>query len=211
VRGINAFGSGPPSAEFKIIVNPDGTGGLNPPTNLVVFMSGGRLTMTWTAPTFGGVPTGYFLEAGSATGLSNIARVPLTTRSFTFDPVPPGFFFLRVRSRNGTHVSMPAAEMMINVGGVPAPPSAPQSFSHSVSGSTVTFTWAAPLFGTATGYILEAGSESGLANIVAGAPVGNVLTVSFNGVPPGTYYVRIRAVNALGRSVVSTERTVFVS
>jgi hypothetical protein len=211
VRGINAFGSGPPSAEFKIIVNPDGTGGLNPPTNLVVFMSGGRLTMTWTAPVFGGVPAGYVLEAGSATGLANIARVPLNTRSFTFDPVPPGFFFLRVRSRNGSNVSMPSVEMMINVGGVPAPPSAPQSFSHSVAGSTVTFTWVAPLFGTPTGYILEAGSESGLANIVSGAPIPNVLTISFSGVPPGTYYVRIRAVNAQGASVVSNERTVTVS
>jgi 5-hydroxyisourate hydrolase-like protein (transthyretin family) len=211
VKGVNAFGTGPASSEFVVIVNGNGSGGLSPPTNLVVFMSGGRLTMTWTAPVFGGVPAGYRLEAGSATKLSNIASVTLTTRSFTFDPVPPGFFFLRVRTRSGPYVSDPSVEMMINVGGVPAPPSAPQSFSHSVSGSTVTFTWQAPLSGTATGYVLEAGSESGLANIVAGAPVGNVLTISFPGVPPGTYYVRIRAVNAQGASVVSNERTVIVS
>jgi hypothetical protein len=79
-----------------------------------------------------------------------------------------------------------------------------------VSGSTVTFTWLAPNFGPVTGYILEAGSAPGLSNIAV-ATLGNVLTQSFSGVPPGTYYVRIRAVNAQGASIVSNERTVIVS
>jgi hypothetical protein len=61
-----------------------------------------------------------------------------------------------------------------------------------------------------TGYRIEAGSATGLSNIAV-QPVGNVLTQSFGGVPPGTYYVRIRAVNAQGVSIVSNERTVIVS
>jgi hypothetical protein len=35
-------------------------------------------------------------------------------------------------------------------------------------------------------------------------------TVSFAGVPPGTCYVRLRAANAQGASVVSNERTIVV-
>jgi hypothetical protein len=74
----------------------------------------------------------------------------------------------------------------------------------------VTLTWSAPVFGPVTGYIIEAGSATGLSNLIPGATVGNVLTQSFGGVPPGTYYVRIRAVNAQGVSIVSNERTIIV-
>ena len=179
------------------------------PTGLTAFMAGDRLTVTW-APGLGfGPVSGYVLEAGSASGASNIASIDVPTATFTFSPVPPGFYFLRVRARNTAGVSAPTAEVMVVVGNVPAPPSAP-SLTHSVSGSTVTFTWSAPAFGPVTGYIIEAGSATGLSNLAV-ATVGNVLTQSFAGVPPGTYYVRIRAVNALGVSVVSNERVVIVS
>ena len=79
-----------------------------------------------------------------------------------------------------------------------------------MSGSTVTFSWSPPAFGPVTGYIIEAGSATGLSNLAV-ASIGNVLTQSFANVPPGTYYVRIRAVNAQGASIVSNERIVTVS
>jgi hypothetical protein len=60
-----------------------------------------------------------------------------------------------------------------------------------------------------TGYVIEAGSAPGLSNLAV-QPVASVTTVSFSGVPAGTYYVRIRAVNALGRSVASDELVIVV-
>lgn len=206
VRGVNAFGTGPVSGEVALVVGNGGVGAPNAPTNLVAWMSGGRLTMTWTAPIAGPVPTGYILEAGSAVGLADIAAVPLTARSFTFDPIPSGFFFLRVRAVAGAFVGAPSPDMMINVGNVPAPPSPPQTFFVSRSGSTATLTWTAPLIGTATSYIIEAGTATGLANLGVVNTGSTATTLVVPGVPPGTYFLRVRAANALGASPVSVER-----
>ena len=82
--------------------------------------------------------------------------------------MPNGFYFLRVRARNAAGVSLPSTEVMLVVGNVPAPPSSP-SLTHTVSGSTVTLTWSAPAFGPVTGYIIEAGSATGLSNIAVAA------------------------------------------
>ena len=61
-----------------------------------------------------------------------------------------------------------------------------------------TFRWAAPFIGTPTSYLLEAGTGIGLSNIVAFNTGSPETTFTIGGVPPGTYYVRLRAVNAVG-------------
>jgi hypothetical protein len=210
VRAVNAFGTGPASAEFTLRVGGGGTGIPDAPTALVAWTSGGRLTMTWSNPTTGSLPSSFVVEAGTASGLSNIAAFNVTTRSFVFEGVPNGFYFLRVRSRTAGGVSVPSAEVMINVGNVPAPPSPPQSFTHSRTGSTVTFSWVAPILGTPTSYVLEAGTATGLANITTFDTGSAGTTFVVASVPPGTYYVRLRSRNALGNSPVSNERVVTV-
>jgi predicted phage tail protein len=210
VRAVNDFGSSPPSTEVVLAVGAGSTARPEAPTAVTAFMSGGRLTMTWAAALSGGPSSSYLVEAGSATGAANIATLPVQTRSFTFVPVPNGFYFLRVRAVNAAGVSPPSAEAMIVVGNVASPPGAPNFSSHDVAGSTVTLSWQAPTVGTATTYIVEAGSAPGLANLAV-ANTGNAnLTASFAGVPPGTYYVRVRAANVLGAGVVSNERTIVV-
>lgn len=210
IRATNAFGIGPSSSELTLVVGGGGVVTPQPPTSPFAWTAGGRLTFTWSAPTTGLTPTDYVLEAGTAIGLSNIAVIPVSGRAFSFEGVPPGFYFLRVRSRVGGAVSTPTADVMINVGNVPAPPSPPQNLSHSRVGATVTFTWSAPAIGTATSYILEAGTAAGLSNITSFNTGSAAATFVVPGVPPGTYYVRVRAVNALGAGPVSNERTVVV-
>ncbi len=210
VRGVNAFGTGSASSEVALVVGNGGIGAPNAPTNLVAWMSGGRLTMTWTAPVAGPVPTSYVLEAGTAVGQADLAVVELGSRSFTFDPIPSGFFFLRVRAKAGAFVGAATPDVMINVGNVPAPPSPPSSFFVSRSGSTATLTWGPPLIGTATSYIIEAGTASGLANLGVIDTGSTATTLSVPGVPPGTYYLRVRSVNALGASPASLERVLTV-
>ena len=208
VKAVNAHGTSTASNEVMLVVGAGGVGLPDAPTNLSAFMAGDKITMTWTPALGGGPASGYVVEAGSSSGASNIAALDVPGASFAFSPVPNGFYFLRVRARNATGVSLPSAEVMLIAGSVPAPPSSP-SLSHTVSGSTVTLSWAAPAFGPVTEYIVEAGSATGLSNLAV-SRVGNVLTQSFAGVPPGTYYVRVRAVNALGASIASNERIVIV-
>ncbi|MGE3885018.1 MAG: carboxypeptidase regulatory-like domain-containing protein [Vicinamibacterales bacterium] len=210
VRAINAAGSSPPSNEVTLGMSTVGVALPEAPTNVQAFMQDGLLTMTWLQPVRGGPATGYIVEAGSATGLGDVGSVTVPGRSLTFANVPAGFYFLRVRATNAGGASAPSAESMIVVGGVPAPPSAPNFTSHTVSGNTVTLNWAAPTSGTPTSYIVEAGSAPGLSNLAVANTGSAATTVGFSGVPPGTYYVRLRAVNAQGASVVSNERTIIV-
>lgn len=210
VRAVNGFGTGPASAEFTLVVGNGGSATPNPPTNLVAWMSGGRLTMTWTAPATGQTPTGYVLEAGASVNSANLAVVDLGTRSFTFDPIPSGFFFVRVRAKAGNLVSAPTPDVMVNVGNVPAPPSPPQNFFITLAGSTATLNWSAPAVGTATSYIIEAGTATGLVNIGVVNTGTTATSLAVPGVPPGTYYLRVRAANAQGASPVSNERVLTV-
>jgi predicted phage tail protein len=210
VRAVNSFGMSVASNEYVLIVNADGSGVLGAPQTFSARMNGGRLTVTWSDPTFGGVAASYVLEVGTAAGQSNLVALPVASRSFTFEPVPPGVYFLRVRSANGAQLSPPSGEAMIVVGNVPSPPEAPRSLTHTLTGSTLTLSWLAPFFGTPTSYILEAGTASGLVDIIVFNTGSTAVTISVSGVPSGTYYVRVRAVNALGTSVASNERIISV-
>jgi hypothetical protein len=71
-------------------------------------------------------------------------------------------------------------------------------------GSMVTLSWTPPAGSEApTGYLIEAGRDPGLSDI-ATILVGNVTTLSTEA-PPGTYFVRVRAINALGPGLPSNE------
>jgi predicted phage tail protein len=91
-----------------------------------------------------------------------------------------------------------------------AAPSAPTNLVAAVNGSTVTLTWTATAAGTPViGYRLEAGTSPGLSNI-ASSLIGPSAGFTANGVPFGTYYVRVRAVAADGESAPSNEVVVNV-
>jgi predicted phage tail protein len=96
-------------------------------------------------------------------------------------------------------------------GGAATAPGAPGNLSTSSSGSTVTLTWTAPGSGDATtGYVIEAGSAPGLANLAVVVTGSTATSFSATGIGSGTYYVRVRAQNASGTSGASNESTLVV-
>jgi hypothetical protein len=73
--------------------------------------------------------------------------------------------------------------------------SAPINLSNTVVGTTVTLTWTAPA-GAVTSYVIEAGSSSGAADLANFSTGNSLTTFSTTGVPAGTYFVRIRALDS---------------
>ena len=81
-------------------------------------------------------------------------------------------------------------------------PPAPTQLAPSISGANVTLTW--NTVAGAISYVLEVGSSSGLANLLA-LDIGSAVP-SFNGVgPPGSYFVRVRARGSCGLGPPSNE------
>jgi hypothetical protein len=210
VRAMTPGGPGPVSNESALVI------GAPPPPDrprmLVSAVSGSTISLAWLpAATSLVVPEDSFIvEAGSAQGLSNLTAFDTgtTTGSFAAGGVPPGRYFVRVRARNASGTSGPSNETILSVG-VPAV-AAPTSLTALVSGNTVTLSWQAPSGGAPlVGYQLEAGSVEGAADL-ARVPLGITTSVSFPGVPSGTYFVRVVSVDALGPSAASNEVVVIV-
>lgn len=150
----------------------------------------------------------YTLEAGSTSGASNLAQIPLTFGTNVFmAAVPNGTYFVRVRAGNSVGEGTPSNEVIFSVG--PAVPNAPGPISAQVTGSTVVLTWSAPSGGApVTHYVLSAGTSSGLPNLGSVPVAGGVVVVP--NVAPGTYYVRVQAANAVGVGPASAEATIVV-
>jgi hypothetical protein len=90
--------------------------------------------------------------------------------------------------------------------GVPGRPGAPTNLHTFTNGSIVGIEWGPPLNGAEPRfYVLEAGTSPGASDITAGVPIGSDTSYDVNGVPPGTYYLRVRAVSAGGIGPASDE------
>lgn len=208
VRARNASGLGPASSEASVLVGAATPP--PPPQGFVATSAGGTVTLQWTAPV-GGAPLGYQVEAGSQPGLANIAVFSVSGTSLMVGGVPPGVYYVRVRALGPAGASAPSTEATLVIQ-PPGLPGAPSGLTWSVdAGRTVTLAWSAPVAGAAPlGYALEAGSMPGLADIVAPAFIGQTTSYVVPNVPPGTYFVRIRAVNAAGMGAASDEVLVVV-
>ena len=90
-----------------------------------------------------------------------------------------------------------------------AAPGAPGGLASRVVGTTVMLAWSPPATGTASSYIVEAGTAPGLSN-AARANVGAGTSIVVPGVPANTYYVRVIALTGTAMSAASSEIIVTV-
>lgn len=110
VRALNSSGASEPSQELAVRV---GCGGPMPvPVGLSAQVSpGGVVSLTWT-PT--AEATSYLVEAGTASGASDLAVIPIAATAVS-GVVAPGTYFARVRAVTPCGQSAVSSEVMIQV------------------------------------------------------------------------------------------------
>jgi hypothetical protein len=185
-----------------------------PPLDLSATLSATTVTPQWAAPALTSVSR-YVIEAGSAPGLANLARlvVPASGTTFTTTP-PPGTSHVRVRAENACGRSRPTPDiwLVVSDGDLPAAP-ASLTVTELTPGLPVgtprqyRVDWS-PVPG-ATAYLLEAGSRPGLADLASVILPGTSLGPA--GAAWGwSHFVRVRAINDAGVGPPSAEFVVIV-
>lgn len=179
-----------------------GTGGGIPlaPTNPRTRVSGMNVSLLWD-PSGGSL---YRLQIGTASGLANVFDGDVGNVVSVDMTLGLGSYFWRVFALNLKGESSPAsAESSFAVTSTCGIATAPRNLMASISGSHVLLSWNPPALGTASAYVVEAGSTSGAVNLYHGA-VGSQPVVQAM-VPFGVYYVRVRASNGCGTGPASNE------
>ena len=178
---------------------------LRPPTSLrAATILGNTVTLRWTPPSGGPVPTGYVLEGGLTAGAAQASLLTGPSPIFTFT-APTGSFFVRVRTIFGDERSEPSNEIRLFVR-VAQPPSPPDSFIGSVDGNALALAWRNTYAGgEPTSLILDV---TGAVN--TSVPLRMADSATFTGVPPGTYTLALRSANGSGSSAASAPLTLTV-
>ncbi len=177
-----------------------------PPTNLrVSSIVNNLLTLRWDPPSSGLAPTHYVVEAGLSPG-----EVIAVIATPGVDPIltataPAGAYYVRVYAQSGGGRSLVSNEIRVFVQ-VPASPSAPANALAAVNGSGIALSWRNTWAGgVPTSVVLDV-----TGSIVTSVSVPVTETIGFATVPPGTYTVAARAVNAAGSSAPSNSVTFVV-
>jgi hypothetical protein len=182
------------------------------PEQLQGSVAGRMVTLTWRLASTTPEPDTILIEVGTATGLRDIGTFAVAPSVQQVGGwLPPGTYFVRLRSRYQDATSSPSNEVTFTVGTLP---SAPQSLSGSVGtsagGSHAQLSWAPPSSGPVDGYIIEVGSIAGLANLGRFPVPASFTSVRVEQPPSGTYYVRVRAANTDGIGSPSNEIVLIV-
>ncbi len=209
VRAANGAGTSPPSNDVPIEVRTGIHTPPRPPEHLRADVLGAQVALQWTPPPSGAA--GFQFEAGGTPGSAALARLQLGLPGLIAGGVPPGVYYVRVRSLGLGGAGAPSAEVQVVVGGVAAPPEPPGTIRPEIQGHTVRLTWAPPGRGSAAvRYVVEAGGSSGEGTVVRVTTADAGTTAVFTAVPSGTYAVRVRGENALGIGLPSLEARVVV-
>ncbi len=206
VSAVNESGSSAPTADLAFTVTavapPPGA-----PRDLVVNTAGNTLTLTWQPALAGGSVGSYIVQAGSASGLSDIYTGAVGTSTSLGAVVPLRTYFIRVLAQNSAGASAPSNEVRVDVTSACVVPSAPV-LTASRTANLVSAAWTTPAGGPLSHYLLQAGRSPNAVDLF-NAPVG--LTSSASGVlGPGTYYIRVFAAASCGTSPASNEAMVQV-
>jgi uncharacterized protein (DUF1800 family) len=191
-----------PSLETRIFVET--AAGPTAPTNLIGVAGGSALNLAWVNTYGGGPPTSMLLDVRGA--LVTSLPIPLG-ETFSYTGVPAGTYTFSVREVNAAGSSGGSNSVTLTFPTTcttSLTPSAPVNFTVTKSGTQLTLSWQPSLTGRpATSFEVNS----------TGAYVGSVPTTSRTlsaNVNPGTYNLRVRALNACGAGPYTATQTIVV-
>ncbi len=174
--------------------------------------AGGIVTITVPPPTAGGPPTSYTIVARNAPDAPDgpiVAILPMGQANRATVSAPPGSYYVTAMAGNTWGNSPESAGTSITAPFVPPPPGAPSYFTVHFAGREVRMSWTAPATGGApTSYVVLASTSPGGTPVATLPVTGTGLAVG--NVPPGTYFIRVVAVNTGGVGPTSEELSVTI-
>src|SRR3954451_4854438 len=222
VKAVNDVGEGPASNEASTTPSArDGTPG--PPVSLTASPNAGSATLHWPPPVSdGGTPiTGYNVYEGTAPGEESSTPVnpePLPPSATSFEATgltDRTTYSFVVKAINALGEGAPSNEASAAPGSGVTVPGGPLYVTASPGCTSATVNWSAPTFdggSRVTGYEVYLGTSPGGegATPVNASPLPPTATsLPILGLVDGTtYYVVVRAVNALGAGEASAEASV---
>jgi predicted phage tail protein len=111
VLAVNADGTSPPSNEVTVVVGSCATAP-SPPLNLLSSVVGTFVTLSWTTPAGQCPVTGYSVQVGSGSGLSDLAVINTSLPGVSAN-APAGSYFVRVVAVNPLGTSGPSNEILV--------------------------------------------------------------------------------------------------
>ncbi len=215
VVASNASGPGTETSPVTVSVPsppPPGPGAPGPPTNFQATVSGNTLSLSWGPPASGVAATSYNVIGRTTLGAVIASQNVGDTRSFV-GAVPNGTYVLSVQAVNASGAGLETAPRTVAVPEAVQPPGAPRNLSATASGASVTFAWTPPAPGSGgpvETYVLRAATSPGGAPVGTFSLGGQVTQTTVPGVPPGTYFMTVTAVNTAGASPASNTASVTV-
>jgi hypothetical protein len=174
-------------------------------------VTGPFVGLSWIPPTAGDPPSAYTVVASSTSGGEPLATLPMGSALATTVPAPDGVYYVRVLATVNT-TTIPSNEIIVVVG-VGAVPEPPDDLAAVATGNLVQVTWRAPInvdVAPVQTYVVEAGSEPGLANLAWFATGSATPGYTAGGVANGIYWVRVRAQSAGGLGAASPDARLVV-
>lgn len=182
-----------------------------PPSSLTARVDGTTVHLSWLAPTAGGSPTGYVLDAGTAPGDVSWSSESGLSTTLAVPNVLPGTYYVRIRAVNASGSGTPSNEVSATVpaqvGQTCSALVTRVNVSSVITGHYAHLSWTTsatqPGVTPSSNFILEAGQVPGASDLAV-FPLGQALTFGTS-VSSGTYYARIRASDPCGNGPASNE------